>query len=136
VEDFPAEARLIKQARLTNDYKAEWCAGKVLEACARFWEQNGRSPVVACMGLTFKPDVEDLRESPAMRIATRVLAESRAEALVAEPNIASHPAFALTQWEEAYARADIVAWLVRHKAFLGLPDTGKTELDFCGVRKR
>jgi UDP-N-acetyl-D-mannosaminuronic acid dehydrogenase len=137
VADFPAEARLIRQARLTNDYKADWCANKVLEACARFFERKGRKPVVACMGLAFKPDVEDLRESPAMHIVKRIVAESHTEALVVEPNIEHHPAFDLARYEEAYGKADIVAWLVRHRAFLPLPpDSDKIELDFCGIRKQ
>jgi UDP-N-acetyl-D-mannosaminuronic acid dehydrogenase len=136
VADFPAETRLIKQARLTNDYKADWCTGKVLEACSSFFEKNGKNPVVACMGLTFKPDVDDLRESPAAYITSRVVAESRVEVLVSEPNIESHPAFTLTPYKEAYTKADILVWLVRHKTFLQMPfDTRKTEIDFCGVRK-
>jgi UDP-N-acetyl-D-mannosaminuronic acid dehydrogenase len=136
VADFPAEANLIKQARLTNDHKADWCAHKVLETCSQVREKSGRNPVVACMGLAFKPDVDDLRESPAQYIVDRIIAESWTEVLVTEPHIESHPAFKLTHYEEAYKKADIVVWLVRHKAFLQIPlDADKTELDFCGVRK-
>jgi UDP-N-acetyl-D-mannosaminuronic acid dehydrogenase len=136
VSDFPDEARLIKQARLTNDYKADWCIGKILESVSQFFEKNGRSPLVACMGLAFKPGVSDLRESPAAYIAGRIIAESRANVLVAEPNIESHPDFKLTPCGEAYEKADIVAWLVRHKEFLVIPrDAGKIEMDFCGVHK-
>jgi UDP-N-acetyl-D-mannosaminuronic acid dehydrogenase len=136
VADFPDETRLVKQARLTNDYKADWCANKILEACSQFSSKNGRNPVVACMGLAFKPDVDDLRESPAAYIAKRVAAESRAEIVVTEPNITNHTDFTLIPCEEAYAKADIVAWLVRHKAFLQMPlDANKTEIDFCGARK-
>ena len=137
VADFPAEARLVRQARLTNDYKADWCANKVLEACARFFEQNGRKPVVACMGLAFKPDVDDLRESSAVYIAGRIAAESQTEVLFVEPNIEHHQAFELARCQEAYGKADIVAWLVRHQEFLPLPpDSDKIELDFCGIRKQ
>jgi UDP-N-acetyl-D-mannosaminuronic acid dehydrogenase len=136
VTDFPAEAGLIRQARMTNDHKADWCAQKVLETCSRVRERSGRNPVVACMGLAFKPDVDDLRESPAHYIVDRIIAESRTEVLVTEPNIEDHPAFTLTRYEEAYTRADIVVWLVCHTAFVRMPlDTTKTELDFCGVRK-
>jgi UDP-N-acetyl-D-mannosaminuronic acid dehydrogenase len=136
VSDFPGEARLIKQARITNDDKADWCVKKVVEACLRFREEKDRPPVVACMGLAFKPDVDDLRESPAAYIAGRLAAEARAEALIVEPNLERHPDFTLTHHDEAYTRADIVVWLVRHKAFLRMPrDAHKTELDFCGLRK-
>ena len=136
VSDYPEQAQLIKRARETNDYKADWCANRVLEACQQFVAENGREPVVACMGLAFKPDIDDLRESPAKYIASRIITESRAEIRVVEPNIAIHPSFNLSDFREAYAKADIVVWLVRHKQFLELPrDPEKTELDFCGVRK-
>lgn len=88
------------------------------------------------MGLAFKPNIDDLRESPAKYIASRVVSESRADVLIVEPNIETHPSFHLTGYEEAYRRADIVAWLVRHTPFLSIPkDNSKIELDFCGVRK-
>jgi UDP-N-acetyl-D-mannosaminuronic acid dehydrogenase len=134
--DFPGETPLIRQARMTNDAKADWCVKKVAEERRRFFEENGREPRVACMGLAFKPDVDDLRGSPAAYIAGRLVSESPAEALVVEPNIETHPEFALTHHEEAYTKADIVVWLVRHKAFLQMPmDLYKTEIDFCGVRR-
>lgn len=136
VTDYPEQAQFIKRARETNDYKADWCANKVLEACREFVEKNEREPVVACMGLSFKPDIDDLRESPAKYIVSRVISESRAEVLIVEPNIDAHSSFRLTDYHEAYRRADIVAWLVRHKPFLQLPrEESKVELDFCGVRK-
>ena len=136
VSDYPEQAQLIKRARETNDYKADWCANRVLEACQQFVEKNDREPVVACMGLAFKPDIDDLRESPAKYIASRIISESRAEIWVVEPNITTHPSFNLSDYREAYAKADIVVWLVRHKQFPQLPrDPEKIELDFCGVRK-
>lgn len=136
VSDYPEQAQLIKRARETNDYKADWCANKVLESCQHFVEENGREPVVACMGLAFKPNIDDLRESPAKYIASRIVSESRADVLIVEPNIASHASFHLTDYKEAYRKADIIVWLVRHTPFVELPrDTEKLELDFCGVRK-
>jgi UDP-N-acetyl-D-mannosaminuronic acid dehydrogenase len=87
------------------------------------------------MGLAFKPDIDDLRESPAKYIASRVIAEARGEVLICEPNIESHSAFTLSSTEEAYEKADIVAWLVKHKAFASVQvEDAKTELDFCGLR--
>ena len=88
------------------------------------------------MGLAFKPNIDDLRESPAKYIASRIISESRAEVLVVEPNISKHPSFNLTDYREAYQKADIVVWLVCHTPFMELPrEEGKMELDFCGVRK-
>lgn len=136
VSDYPEQAQLIKRARETNDYKADWCANKVLDTCRAFVEKNGREPVVACMGLAFKPDIDDLRESPAKYIVSRIITESRADVLIVEPNITSHPSFNLTDGKEAYAKADIIVWLVRHTPFLSIAkDANKIELDFCGIRK-
>ena len=136
VSDYPEQAQLIKRARETNDYKADWCANKVLETCQKFVEQNEREPVVACMGLAFKPNIDDLRESPAKYIASRIISESRADVLIIEPNISTHKSFHLTDYREAYEKADIIVWLVRHDVFLALPrEEGKIELDFCGVRR-
>lgn len=136
VSDYPEQAQLIKRARETNDYKADWCANKVLDTCRAFVEKNGREPVIACMGLAFKPDIDDLRESPAKYIVSRIITESRADVLIVEPNIASHPSFNLTDGNEAYAKADIIVWLVRHTPFLSIAkDADKIELDFCGIRK-
>ncbi|MDR2424880.1 MAG: UDP-N-acetyl-D-mannosamine dehydrogenase, partial [Prevotellaceae bacterium] len=133
VSDYPEQANIIKQAREINDYKADWCANKVVEACHDFEMRNSRPPTVACMGLAFKPDIDDLRESPAKYIASRILSEARAEVLVVEPNIASHATFRLVDCEQAYRQADIVVWLVRHREFLSLSkQNNKIELDFCG----
>ncbi|GHV69998.1 UDP-N-acetyl-D-mannosamine dehydrogenase [Spirochaetia bacterium] len=136
VSDFPEQAQIIKRARETNDYKADWCANRVLEACRQFSHDNDKEPVIACMGLAFKPDIDDLRESPAKYITSRIISEANAEVLVVEPNIKSHKTFNLVSYQEAYAKADIVVWLVRHREFINMTvDNSKIELDFCGIRK-
>lgn len=136
VSDFPEQAQVIKRVRETNDYKSDWCANKVLEACQDFESKYDREPVVACMGLAFKPDIDDLRESPAKYIASRVISESRADILIVEPNVTEHKSFNLVDYRKAYGEADIVVWLVRHKEFLTIAqDNQKLELDFCGIRK-
>ncbi|GHV04253.1 UDP-N-acetyl-D-mannosamine dehydrogenase [Bacteroidia bacterium] len=136
VSDFPEQAQIIKRARETNDYKADWCANKTLEACEQFAIETGREPIVACMGLAFKPDIDDLRESPAKYITSRIISEARGEVLVVEPNVETHKTFNLINYKEAYDKADIVVWLVRHKEFLNIPiNNNRIELDFCGVRK-
>lgn len=136
VSDFPEQANIIKRARETNDYKADWCSNRVIEASKEFTNITNREPVVACMGLAFKPNIDDLRESPAKYITSRIISESRADVLVVEPNVISHKSFNLTNYTEAYEKADIIVWLVNHKEFLSMPiDKNKIELDFCGVRK-
>lgn len=137
VSDFPEQAQIIKRSRETNDYKADWCANKVLEESQKFEVEKGRIPIIACMGLAFKANIDDLRESPALYITSRILSESGAHVLVVEPNIETHSAFNLESSAEAYRKADIVVWLVGHKPFFDIPkDEMKIELDFCGIRKK
>lgn len=135
VSDYPEQAHIIRQARQINDYKADWCVEKTLKTAHDFEIEQGRQPVIACMGLAFKPDIDDLRESPAKYITSRIVAESRGEVLVVEPNIKKHVSFNLSQQAESLKKADIVVWLVRHSVFLSSPVDNKIELDFCGVRK-
>ena len=89
------------------------------------------------MGLAFKPNIDDLRESPAMEIAKGVTdAVASQYLMVVEPNIKSHPRFALTGFREAYDKADIVVFLVNHREFAALNyRTDVKVLDFCGVFK-
>lgn len=135
--DFPEESKLIAQARETNNGKAEWCTGQILAQILKFEKENGRKPRVALMGLAFKPNIDDLRESPAMEIAKGVTDAVESQYLmVVEPNIKSHPRFALTGFKEAYDKADIVVFLVNHREFAALNyRTDVMVLDFCGVFK-
>ena len=136
--DFPAESRLIADAREINNYKSFWCAEKVKNAILEFELKHRRKPVVAMMGLAFKPDIDDLRESPAKYITTKVIQScNNADILVAEPNVKEHHVFKLTDYTEAYEKADIVAFLTAHTPFKTLPRREeKVVLDFCGVFKR
>ena len=136
--DFPKESKLIATGREVNNYKALWCAEKVQNAMLRFELEHHRKPIVAMMGLAFKPNIDDLRESPAKRIATLVMQGcNNADILVVEPNVSEHKVFKLTDYREAYSRADIVAFLTAHDQFKTLPyDNSKVIFDFCGIYKR
>lgn len=135
---YPEESQLIADARRINNYKADWCAEKVLNAMLRFEIDHGRKPVTAMMGVAFKPDIDDLRESPAKAIISKVMQRSNnAPILVVEPNVQEHNVFKLTPYREAYSRADIVVFLTAHTPFKNLPwDDSKVILDFCGIFKR
>lgn len=135
---FPMESQIIGKARELNNYKAFWCAEKTQIAMKEFEFANGREPVVALMGLAFKPNIDDLRESPAKYIATKVMqGHNNADFLIVEPNIEDHKVFKLTDYKEAYEQADIVVMLVAHNQFKELPwNEDKVILDFAGVFKR
>lgn len=135
--DFPVESQLIAKSREINNYKSFWCAEKIKNAILEFELKMHRKPIVAIMGLAFKPNIDDLRESPAKYIAQKVMQIELDGILIVEPNIKEHPVFKLTDYQIAYQQADIVAFLVAHKEFKSLEwDDSKVILDFCGIFKR
>lgn len=135
---YPQEARIIADARQINNYKAFYCAEKVENEMLRFELENKRTPVIAMMGLAFKPNIDDLRESPSKYITTKVMQRcNNAEILVVEPNVKEHNVFKLTDYKEAYDKADIVVFLTAHNEFKTLEwDDDKVILDFCGIFKK
>ena len=135
--EFPIESQIIAKAREINNYKSFWCAEKVQNAMLKFELEHHRQPTVAMMGLAFKPNIDDLRESPAKYITTKVMQScNNGNILVVEPNVENHNVFKLTNYKEAYDKADIVVFLTAHDPFKELPYcTDKIILDFCGIYK-
>lgn len=133
--DFPMESQIIGKAREINNYKSFWCADKIKQAKQEFVIQHGRSPSIALMGLAFKPNIDDLRQSPAVYITQKVLQEAGDEKyFIVEPNVKEHQIYKLTNYKEAVKNADIIALLVAHKEFKDLQiSEEKVVLDFCGV---
>lgn len=129
-------ARLIRMAREVNNYKTVWAIDQIKIAVADASAITGRKPKVACLGLAFKPDIDDLRESPAVHIAEALLAQGY-DVVTVEPNIESHEHFTLLTLEEALKNADVLAVLVKHRGFLDEPVkmalSERSALDFCGV---
>jgi len=127
VDSTPEEARLIRTAREVNDHKPEWVVDKIKAAIADVLAANpGKSMAdikVACLGLAFKPDIDDLRESPAVEITEKV-ARLGCQVLVVEPNIESlpptldKPNISFSLLATALSNADVVCILVRHKPFI------------------
>tara|TARA_Y100001936_G_scaffold222585_1_gene238612 strand:+ start:569 stop:1759 length:1191 start_codon:yes stop_codon:yes gene_type:complete len=126
----PENAKIIKLAREINLYKTQWVIEKIKDAALEFEKANGKKPIIACFGLAFKPDINDLRESPALYIAQE-LNQNGYKILAVEPNINNHPSLQLVNIREANDNADIFTMLVAHKEFKKL--NIKTDLDFCGL---
>lgn len=138
VEAAPEKAKLIRQAREVNLYKTDYVLSRIHELAGTMYQ-----PKIACLGLSFKADIDDFRESPALDIVTRLDERLFSKVLVVEPHTQKLPddllnrdGFALVDLDEALAEAEMVVLLVNHKAFYAVsPDAlrGKTVLDTRGV---
>ncbi len=133
VHAAPGATRLIRTGREVNDRKPEWVVERVKRKAARF-----KRPKIACLGLAYKPDIDDLRESPAVHIVERLLADRElgADVAVVEPYVPSHPRFTLVPLDAALADADIVLILCAHKPFRKISPTllaEKIVIDTCGA---
>nr|WP_179952555.1 UDP-N-acetyl-D-mannosamine dehydrogenase [Ningiella ruwaisensis] len=132
VNSANGKAKIVEQARRTNDYKSEWVVEKVKNEAKDFEKEQGRKPIIACMGLAFKPDIDDLRESPALFI-TQQLANMH-EVIAVEPNITNFEGLRLVSEEQADS-ADILVYLVAHTQFKQHKKCSKA-LDFTGLFKK
>ncbi|MBD3843019.1 MAG: UDP-N-acetyl-D-mannosamine dehydrogenase, partial [Campylobacterales bacterium] len=134
VHDFPEDARMIKTAREVNDGKPHFVISKVKEAM-----KGIQNPKIACLGLAFKPDIDDLRESPALDIAKMLSDVEGYEILAVEPNVKELPKVLenrknvkLCSLEDAQKEADVLVVLVKHKEFIGL--SSDKVLDFVNSK--
>lgn len=141
VSKTPEEAQIIHTARKVNDGKPEWVINKVKLAIADFLQENPEKTVkdvtVACYGLAFKPDIDDLRESPAMLIAQRIAEMHSGKVLAVEPNISKIPNHLhnvdLVEFDRAGKEADIHLMLVDHKEFKENSIEFKVAIDTKGI---
>ena len=128
-------ARIIKTAREVNDFKPSWVINKITEEVEKLNREGIQNPKVSCRGLAFKPDIDDLRESPAVNVVNALI-ELRINTISVEPNIKNHEYFDLTDLDNALS-ADLVVLLVKHKEFMTDDFKAKINkaniLDFCGV---
>ncbi|MBD58430.1 UDP-N-acetyl-D-mannosamine dehydrogenase [uncultured Pseudoalteromonas sp.] len=122
VSSAPETAKLIRQAREVNDAKPHYVLKQITDAADQF-----KKPVIACLGIAFKADIDDLRESPALDITKMLAQKNEAEVLVVEPNINELPealaalGVKLVSIEEALERSNTLAVLVDHKEFKAIP---------------
>lgn len=129
VSKTPEQAKLIHTARLVNDGKPEWVIHQVKEACFEVACQKDISPhklAIACLGLSFKANIDDLRESPALEITKAILQKCNGPLLVVEPNITKLPDdlagenVVLSDMESAIEKSDVLVLLVDHKEFIAV----------------
>ncbi|WP_255571180.1 UDP-N-acetyl-D-mannosamine dehydrogenase [Halomarinibacterium sedimenti] len=133
VSEFPEQAQLIKKSREINNFKTQWVLEKVKNKALQFKLDNGREAVIACMGLAFKPDIDDLRESPALYVADQLKVQGF-HTLEVEPNLKNTAERPLISSEEAIKQADIIIYLVGHTGFKNLKiNKLKSVLDFVGI---
>ncbi len=131
VDAAKGDANIIKTAREVNDYKSEWVVEKIKNQALLFEKEEGKKAKVACMGLAFKPDIDDLRESPALYITRRLIADG-VDVMAVEPNIKAFTDFEIVEYKNAIDEADIIVFLVSHKEFIDIEiDQDKDVLTFC-----
>lgn len=132
----PENAQIIRSAREVNNRKTDWVIDQIKIAAADATAKTGRKPKIACLGLAFKPDIDDLRESPAVHIAQALLSQGY-ELVVVEPNIQEDNRFALIELDDALKSADVLAVLVKHRQFVDAEKIGQFArvgvIDFCGL---
>lgn len=130
VNQSPKTAKLIRAAREVNDSKPQWVREKVMVAVADYLQKNpdktAKDVSIACFGLAFKPDIDDLRESPSLEIAEAITAGHPGLTLCVEPNIEALPEkyaahLTLASTEQALAEANILVLLVDHSSFKEIP---------------
>jgi UDP-N-acetyl-D-mannosaminuronic acid dehydrogenase len=139
VSQTPKHARLIHTARKVNDSKPQWVIDKVKIAINDFLQGNPSKRIedvtIACFGLAFKPDIDDLRESPAMDIAREIAIMHQGRVIAVEPNIAklSNEDFELKTLEQAEVEADIAVLLVAHREFKAAKSPQAVFVDTKGI---
>ena len=128
--------KLIRVARNVNDYKTKWVIDKIKNVATKHFSNTGVKPKIVCLGLAYKPDIDDLRESKALKVAEKLLEEGY-EINAIEPNIQSHSNLSLINLSDGIEKADIICVLVKHREFLQPEIKRKLinygALDFCGA---
>ena len=134
VSQFPNDAKLIKSARLVNNYKTDWVIQKIKEKCESIISTKNKPLKVGCMGISFKPNVNDLRESPALKITFALSKIKNIKIYVCDPNINNHNDFEIHSIEKTIENCDLFVFLVAHKEFKNIDLDNLDILDFCHIK--
>lgn len=129
-------SRLIRTARNVNNGKVDWVVNKIKDAADKIEVNLGKKPTIACLGLAFKPDIDDLRESPSLQVAM-TLKTMGYNIIAVEPNVQVHESIPVVSLDQASVDSDIIAILVKHREFRA-PLVQKrlvdiSAMDFCGA---
>ena len=128
---YPNSTPLIQTARAVNENKMHWTALQIIDKATSLKKKLGRSPTIGCFGLAYKPNVDDLRESPAIKIIEQLI-ENKLKTIVCEPNITKHESIKIDTIEYVFNNSDLLVFLVSHKPFFKLNLKGKEVYDACG----
>ena len=129
---LPSETLLIQTSRNVNNRKTEWSISKILKTIKDFEKVYCHIPKVGCLGLTFKPDIDDIRESPAIRIVSH-LSENHSGILISDPYVDYLKGFDLMSYKDLIKESDIIVILVAHKEFKNCDYMDKQIIDLCGI---
>lgn len=133
ISNFPEESKLMQASRERNTYKTEWVIEKIKNEALAFEIRHKRKPIIAAMGLAFKPNIDDLRESPALYVSKQ-LQTAGIQILEVEPNLNNGKREGIIDHKDAIEQADILVFLVAHKVFKGLEiPKNKIVLNYCGI---
>jgi UDP-N-acetyl-D-mannosaminuronic acid dehydrogenase len=128
----PKTAKLIRQAREINEYKPKWVVNQVMSYAKKF-----KKPTIGCLGLSYKPNIDDLRESPALDIVRQLHKKlPDAKIMACEPHVQEIEGIPLYSLESVLSEADIIVGLVAHSRFQSIARArldGKILLDICGM---
>ncbi len=130
--EAPEITPLIQTARKVNNLKSKWVVKKIITRSNQLEKELSRKPIIGCMGLSFKANVDDLRESPALEI-TSTLIDLGENILVCDPNIISHSNIQIDTIETVIKGSDILVFLVAHKEFSTIDLKDINIIDFCGI---
>ena len=125
---------MIRTSREVNLQKTQWVIDKILNTVNNYKNKNGEKPIIACLGLTYKANVNDTRESPSVQII-EALHSKDCNIVVIDPNVKSFQNFNLVSLSEGIKKANILVFLVKHREFeninIGRQMDNKIILNFC-----
>lgn len=134
INEFPDNTDLLRVSRCVNDRKKEYCYSYIIDCVEEYVRRRSEKPVVAFMGLAYKPNVADYRKSVAMEIVERISVLGICKPIFVDPYFNEYGYFEIIEQMQAIKIADIIVYLVAHDIFKSInPQHGKIVIDFVGV---